>query len=174
MKQNVSSNQEWQKWLLYAVFAFVAYLCQSLGLFPEIFGVTPNFMLIIPVCISVFEGPFAGGLAAAVCGTLFDTLHSNTAGLIPLLLLIFCMLAGLGCEKIFRNTLASAMVLGTVTVFLVKITEWFFFVYFFGEDRTLFSLTSRTIPCWLYTSVMIAPTYYITVWIKSKFDKVSV
>ena len=114
MKQNVSSDREWLKWLTYAAMTLVAYLLQGLTVFPEIFGVTPNFMLIIPLCIAVFEGPFGGGLAGAVCGTLFDTLHSFSAGLILLILLALCALVGLSCQKIFRKTLASTLVLETV------------------------------------------------------------
>ena len=172
MKQNVSSDREWLKWLTYAAMTLVAYLLQGLTVFPEIFGVTPNFMLIIPLCIAVFEGPFGGGLAGAVCGTLFDTLHSFSAGLIPLILLALCALVGLSCQKIFRKTLASTLVLGTLCVLITKLLEWFFFFYFFTADRSLYSLTAHTLPGWIYTSVMLAPVYYLTVWLKSKFDKV--
>lgn len=169
-RNKYTSRQRLYKWLLYSALILVFFLFESVGLMPQIYGVRPSFMLLLPVCIAICEGPLPGAVCGAACGVLIDVLSGGLGGFYSVLLIIFCTAAGLLVSAVMRNNIVTALALTGGSAVIIKFLHWYLFTYFAGVDRTTHFLVNNTIPSTLYTILMIAPLYYLTLWIKSKFD----
>ena len=169
-KRKFTSREKLYKWLCYSALLFVLYIFQSVGLMPEIFGTRPSFLLAAPVCIAICEGALPGAVTGAVCGILIDTIQPGLDGFFSFFLVILCGLTGMLVISVMRNTIITALFLSSVSVITVKLSEWFFFVWFAEVDKTAFRFVNYTLPSMFYTVLMTAPVYFLVLWIKSKFD----
>ena len=173
MAQPYSVRRKVFKWLWYSGLIALCFLVQSAGFLPAVWGVRPNLLLVLPVCIAMCEGDLAGTVVGAVCGLLADILFPGVNGFFPLLLVVCGLTAGALVRRIFRNNIVSALLLCGLSVTLIKLLEWFLFTYFARVDTTAFSLIHRTLPAIAYTGLLIAPCYYLCVWIKGRFELVA-
>jgi rod shape-determining protein MreD len=161
------------KWIWYCGLGFLFFLIQSAGFFPAIYGTRPNFLLVWALLAAICEGPFKGAYFGLGCGIFFDIIHMGTAGYFPLTMVIFCFLIGILIRTVMRNNLATALLLVTGAIVLIKFFEWLLFIWLAGVDRTAFSLISRTVPSIIYTAAFIAPLYWLIIWIKTRYDRMS-
>ncbi|MDR2656045.1 MAG: hypothetical protein LBC56_08305 [Oscillospiraceae bacterium] len=117
------------KWLVYSIIMILSYVLM----------VTPGFltggysrpMLLIPltVCISMFEGEFAGGLFAAAAGIFWDTGSDAFMGFHALILFVCCIGCGLLIQLLLKKRMLSAFLLcAAVSV----IYSGLYFFFYFG------------------------------------------
>ncbi len=173
MRREFSTRTKLFKWLWYCGLGFLFFLIQSAGFFPPIYGTRPNFLLVWALLSAICEGPYQGAWFGLGCGVFFDIIHMGTAAYFPLMMVIFCFLIGVLIRTILRNNLTTALLLVITAVFLIKFFEWLLFVWLAGADATAFSLVSRTLPSVLYTIVFIPPLYWLVIWIKTRYDRLS-
>ena len=173
MEREFSTRTALFKWLWYCGFAFLFFLIQSAGFLPVIFGARPNFMLVWAMLVAICEGPYKGAYFGLGCGIFFDIIYMGAAGYFPLVMVICCFLIGVLIRTVMRNNLATALLVATTAVVLVKFFEWVLFVWLAGVDTTAFSLVTRTLPSTVYTIIFIAPLYWLVIWIKGRYDRLS-
>jgi len=173
VERGFSTRTAFYKWFWYCGFAFLFFLIQSAGFLPPIFGARPNFLLIWALLAAICEGPFAGAYFGLGCGIFFDIIYMGEAGYFPLVMVISCFLIGVLIRTVMRNNLATALLVVTSAIILIKFLEWLLFVRLSGVDTTTFSLISRTLPSLLYTAVFIAPLYWLVIWVKGRYDRLN-
>ncbi len=173
MEREFSTRTALFKWLWYCGLGFLFFLIQSAGFFPAIYGTRPNFLLVWALLAAICEGPYKGAYFGLGCGIFFDIIYMGTAGYFPLMMVIFSFLIGVLIRTVMRNNLATALLLVSGATIGVKFSEWLLFIWLAGVDKTAFSLVSRTLPSILYTIAFIAPLYWLVVWIKTRYDRLS-
>lgn len=158
------------KWALYGALAFLLFLIQSAGFFPLIHGVRPALLLLAPLLAAFCEGPAGGFFFGLACGLLCDVIYPGSSFYLPFMLSVLSFAAGALVSSLMRNNLVTALLLCTVSLLLIKLTEWFFTFQFTGADPSAFPLLNFTLPTVLYTAAFIPPLYYLTLAIRARFE----
>ena len=115
-------------------------LCALQTTFLEIFGVRPNFMLILTVCAAVMHGGTGGGFVGFLCGTLLDCTGTGSMGANAFLLMYIGIVAGNFCNKHFNTQNIVVMSAVFVADIIYNLLYYFFGFYIWGEGNLLYVL----------------------------------
>jgi rod shape-determining protein MreD len=149
------------QYLIYAGIGFLLIVIQVLvSRFLSIVGVSPDFLLIFLIWLTIREGQFAGMIGGFVLGVLLDTMSSGILGAHALSLTVACFLAGFfydpeRIEQNIRNwpflltTLLGATINNALYYFLMtRGTEMSFteFAFRYGAIGALYTVFIAIFP----------------------------
>ena len=138
--------------VVYIVLAII--LCALQTSFLRIFGVVPNFMLILTVCAAVIHGGIGGGFAGFLCGLLADCTGAGNFGANAFLMMHTGIILGMFCNKHFNAQNIVVVSAVFVTDIIYNVVFYFFAFYIWGKGGMLFSLWRVILPESIYSAVM--------------------
>ena len=127
----------------------------------EIFGVVPNFSLILLVTIALSRGKMTGGFVGLVVGLLEDIIFSPIIGVKAFIYFFIGYTVGMSENKLSRdNLLIPVLMTCAATVFYN--TAFLILMYFLSGVSHFDSSLGRTLILeTLYNAILIVPTYKI-------------
>ena len=153
-------NMSWVKWAVYAACFILVAVLQFVRSFPQIFHVTPLFLIPAVITVAMFEGEMAGAVYGVFAGLLWDASAGRIFGFNGFFLMIVGLSAGLLVTYVFRNTMVSSVLLTGGFTLLLEILTWFFFYYITGLGRFAFFFPQVILPTVLYTLPFAIPLFY--------------
>ncbi len=145
------------KFFTYFLIIFAAYIVQSTpGLF-EVCGVKPILVLTCCICLSVFEGEFAGGIFGFVMGLFCDSASETVFGFNAFVFLLLCAVVGLAAIYLFRRSTMNIMLICLGAIFLRLGAEFFFNFILYGYENLEPYFYTVFAPQLVYSSIFAYP-----------------
>lgn len=160
--------------LRYASYVLLLLLLYVLQTTPRLFSVgevKPVLLVPAAVCIAMFEGELVGGILGALAGLLCDLASFTIFGFNGILVLGCCVAVGLLTTYLMQLKLTNALLLGFAALFLRGLLEFFFYFQMWGFENGHRIFLFSTLPCILYSTVVIIPMYYLAQRMKRYFDR---
>ena len=146
--------------LLYSAIALILMLMQTAPrLFPVIGGARPSPLILLVVCVAMFEGPQVGAVIAVLSGLLWDMYSFRLFGLKAMLLLAIAVTVGLLVQWLLRTNFLSGMLLCVSGVLVYMLLEWLIYYALYLHEETGLVLLRVYLPNVLYT-VLLSPLMY--------------
>lgn len=162
-------SQNILSWVLYGVSVFVLLLMQMAPrFFPVVCNARPEPLVLLVVCVAMFEGPQFGAGIGVLAGLLWDMYTFRVFGLHALLLLAIGVVTGLLVQWILRTNFISGMLLCSGAVLTHTLFEWFLCYVLFMHEETWAVAVKVLLPNALYT-VLLAPIMYFLVLLLAHF-----
>lgn len=130
--------------------------------FPTVCGARPMPLIVLVVCIALFEGPRIGAVLGVVAGLLWDLYTFRVFGLHAILLMLIGVTVGLLVQLILRTNFLSGMLLCFGGVLLHTLWEWLLCYVLFLHEESIAVLIRVYLPNALYT-VLLSPIAYFVV-----------
>lgn len=167
MKTKQSAGLFWFKkhlsWFVYGGMTLLMLVLQMApNGFPEIFHARPVPLVLLVVCVGVFEGAKLGSAVGLLAGLLWDIYAFRLFGFDGLILMWIGLAAGLLVEWLLRANFFSAMLLCTAAVLIQSFIEWLLCYVLFQKEQLGVVLTHIYLPNALYT-ILLAPIMYYVV-----------
>lgn len=146
--------------LVYCALTITFMLIQSAPrLFPVIGGARPAPLVLLVVCVAIFEGPQLGAVIAVLAGLLWDMYSFRLFGLNAMILLAIAVTVGLLVQWLLRANFLSGMLLCAGGVLSYTLLEWLLCYALFLHEETGLVLWRVYLPNALYT-VLLSPLMY--------------
>ena len=161
-KQTAGSfmGRNYLTWLIYGLSAFVIMLLQNApNFFPTIGYARPTPLVLLVVCIAMFEGPRIGAIIGLISGLFWDLYSVRVFGFTALQMLFIGAIVALLVQWLLRTNFLSGMLLCVAGVVIQMLIEWFFRYVLYMHDEMLTILVSVYLPNALYT-VCLSPVMY--------------
>ena len=137
------SRSQLLKWGCYVLALFV---CAALQTTPGLFQLgEAKPLLVLPLCLAVFEGEFAGALLGAVGGLLWDYAAGRTVGMLALELLL-CFGVSVLVQLYLQVNPGNFAAVSTVTALVVLSLDWLFFYYMPGYTGAALRYVTFVLP----------------------------
>lgn len=150
------------RYIAHCLLLLVCYLLEvTPNLFPTVFGTLPNLIIIVVICIAMFEKDLAGALFGLAGGLLLDLTSLQLPGFNAIIFLIIGCAAGLIVSNLLKNTLSSALLLCGGAALIYNIIYWLIFYVFRGVDHALYYFARYMLIEVLYTLLLLIPIYLI-------------
>ncbi len=151
------------RYAVWALFLLIAFLAQSTkGLAVEIGQAHLCFVIPTVICICMFEKEKAGCWFGLAGGLLMDLTSPVIPGYNALMLLITGTAVGLLITNLLRNTLLTAFVFCSVSLFLYESFYWLFFVFLKGTVSPSGIYWSNYFMTFFWsTLLLVVPVYLI-------------
>lgn len=129
----------------------------------NLFGVRPNLLMALFVCVALLRGCFEGGAVGLLCGLLTDVMGYGTFGVNSLMFLY--MGAGLGLlnGKFYRVRGVVAVFSAFAASFTYSFFYYFFAYFVWGNGGMWFALSHKILPESVYTAVAAIPVLFILI-----------
>ena len=148
-------------WIVYCACAFFMMLMQMAPrFFPIVYGARPTPLILLVVCVAMFEGSRIGAILGAVAGLLWDLYSFRVFGLHAMLLMLIGVAVGLLVQLILRTNFLSGMLLCLCAVLVHTFLEWLLCYVLFLNDESIAVLLNVYLPNALYT-VLLSPFVYL-------------
>ena len=118
-------------------------------------------IIIVVICIAMFEKDLAGALFGLAGGLLLDLTSLQLPGFNAIIFLIIGCAAGLIVSNLLKNTLSSALSLCGGAALIYNIIYWLIFYVFRGVDHALYYFARYMLIEVLYTLLLLIPIYLI-------------
>ena len=162
-------SQNVLSWILYGVSAFLLFLTQMAPrFFPVIMNARPMPLILLVVCVAMFEGPYMGAGIGVIAGLLWDLYSFRVFGLHAFLLMAIAVMVGLLVQWILRANFISGMLLCVSGVLTHSLMEWLVCYALFMHSETWTVAVKVYLPNALYT-VLLAPIMYGAVLLLARF-----
>ena len=145
--------------LLLVNFALEATLFQNF----RIYGVKPDFTLMIVVSYGILKGRNYGAYIGLAAGFLLDVMFGEVFGIYALAYMITGYVSGMFNEKVFKDSVLPAIIFNVMAVCLLQ-TIVYLFSYltnslgYFGLPPIEFLLV-RLLPLVVYNGILSGPIY---------------
>lgn len=150
------------RYIAHCLLLLVCYLLEvTPNLFPTFFGTLPNLIMIVVVCIAMFEKDLAGAIFGLAGGLLLDVTSIQLPGFNAIILLIIGCAVGLIVSNLLKNTLSSALLLCGGAALIYNIIYWLAFYVFRGVEHAMYYFVRYMIIEVLYTIILLIPIYLI-------------
>ena len=149
------------RWTLYTLLLVLTMMVQTVVLGNRtIFGIHPDFVPVVIVCVCLREGPERGGVFALL-GSLLWCLSGAAQGSICIAVLtIVPVIGGLLCRAVLVNRFVPCLLITVIGLFLEHAIAFLIGFFFNGMAGILF--LTDLIPCVLISSV-VQPLVYLVV-----------
>lgn len=167
MKTKQSAGFFWFKkhlsWFVYGGITLLVLVLQMAPHgFPEVFHARPVPLVLLVVCVGVFEGARLGSAVGLLAGLLWDIYAFRVFGFDALILMVIGLTVGLLVEWLLRANFFSAMLLCASAVLIQGFMEWLLCHVLFQKAEVGVMLTHVYLPNALYT-ILLAPLMYFVV-----------
>ena len=159
------------KFLTYLGVLAILYVVQTTPGFLSIFGVAPNLALAAAVYIAVQEGEFIGGLYGVWAGLLCDLGGFTIFGFNAILIMIFCVTAGLLSIYMLRRTIQNYVGMVFAAMLIRGLLDYLLNYYMWGYEQVWRVLTGQILPCVIYTTAASPLCFYLLGWIYRWFSE---
>ncbi|MCL2512897.1 MAG: rod shape-determining protein MreD [Oscillospiraceae bacterium] len=143
---------------LFVFFILTAAICQNFRHGPR---VNAFWLIVLPICVSVFEKPYSAMFFGALSGALWDFFSGAADGFNAFFLCAACLLTSLAALNIIRKNLLSAVIL----VFAASMLYVGIYMAFFasrGISGGLYGLFKGFyLPDALFSTAASVPVFYI-------------
>ncbi len=147
-------------WIPTAVALAVATVLQA-AVAPHmaIFGVTPNFILLVVVTLAMVEGPTPGAVAGFVGGLIFDMLGSGPIGPGALVLTAVGFLAGSLARNMFSESWVMPVTVVAVASVVTELVYGALLAFIGAEQQFLDIILTIVLPGALYNTLLAMLVY---------------
>ena len=153
-------NPKSLKWTAYILLFLALYLLQfTPGLFPQIAGIRPVFLVQAVVMIAMLDGDLNGAVTGIVAGLLWDFGSNRIIGFNAILLMLIGCVCGLLITYLMRINLITALILCGSAIFLVELCDWFFYYVIWGYENSIFVFFRYYFPTMIFSALLI-PCYF--------------
>ncbi len=164
MKTKKASGSFWSKstlsWVVYGLFTLCVLVMQTAPrFFPTIAHARPVPLVLLVVCVAVFEGARIGAGIGLLAGLLWDIYSFRLFGFDALILMALAVAVGLLVQWLLRANFFSAMLLCAGGILVQALLEWLFCYAIFQREETWTILLQVYLPNCLYT-LLLAPLMY--------------
>lgn len=150
-------------WIVYCACAVFTVLMQMAPrFFPVVYEARPTPLILLVVCVALFEGPRVGAVIGAVAGLLWDLYTFRVFGFHAMLLMLIGVAVGLLVQLILRTNFLSGMLLCVSAVAVHTLLEWLLCYLLFLDPEAVTVLLRVYLPNALYTVVLSPVVYGIT------------
>lgn len=147
-------------WVIYGLLTVAVLLMQTAPrFFPAIGYARPVPLVLLVVCVAMFEGVRFGVGIGLLAGLLWDVYSFRLFGYDGLVLMAIGMTVGLLVQWLLRANFLSAMLLCVSGVLVHTLLEWLFCYVIFLKEEVWTVLLRVYLPNALYT-VLLAPLVY--------------
>ena len=154
-------SQNTLSWLVYGFSALLLMLLQMAPrCFPVVMNARPEPLVLLVVCVAMFEGPYFGAGIGVLAGLLWDLYSFRVFGLHAMLLMLIGVAVGLLVQLILRTNFLSGMLLCMYAVLVHTFLEWLLCYVLFLNDESIAVLLNVYLPNALYT-VLLSPFVYL-------------
>lgn len=149
------------RWTLYTLLLLLAMMVQTVVLGNRtIFGIHPDFVPVIIVCVCMREGPERGGTFALLGSLLWCLSGVEQGSICVAVLTIVPVLGGLVCRAALVNRFVPCLIVTVFALFLEHLIAFLIGFFFNGMAGILF--LTDVLPCVLISSV-VQPLVYLVV-----------
>ncbi|NLY89188.1 MAG: rod shape-determining protein MreD [Firmicutes bacterium] len=131
--------------------------------FPRInlFGVTPDLILLVTVCYGLLYGPLQGLYLGLAGGFLLDLAGGGILGINILTKTLLGYGSGYIGKTVFKDNILIPLVVAVVATLAGEITAFLFLTAFGWQGRFFNYLYATVLPLSLYHLLLAAPVYLI-------------
>lgn len=148
------------------------YLLQStLGRAISIGGISPNFLIILPVVFGFLKGKNEGIYVGFMCGLMYDLFTYDIIGFSSIMLMIAGYWSGFYCQEYNETEMIIPMAIFIVSSFGFGFISYVGNFLLHNKLDVMYYVTRIIIPETIYTLVVTIVIYKPLVFINSKFDK---
>lgn len=153
-------SKDTMTWIVYSICAFLTMLMQMAPrFFPTVYEARPTPLILLTVCVALFEGPRLGAIIGAIAGLLWDLYTFRVFGLHAMLLMLIGVSVGLLVQLILRTNFLSGMLLCLCGVLTHTLLEWLLCYVLFLHEESVTVLLNIYLPNALYT-ILLSPIVY--------------
>ena len=133
-----------KKILTALIFCLILIVQTSMGIHINIFGITPNLLLIFALLMSVNSSAFKAGLIGCICGLVFDFSSDGSIGFYGLVVMYMCIITSALSNRFYVESILASVIIVFVMGFLCEFVCLMFSDALF-EDFSLLHSTIRYI-----------------------------
>ena len=162
-------SQNTLSWVVYGLSALLLMLLQMAPrCFPVVMNARPEPLVLLVICVALFEGPYFGAGIGMLAGLLWDLYSFRVFGLHALLLLAIGVVVGLLVQLILRANFISGMLLCVGGALCHSLMEWLLCYALFMHVETWTIAAKVYLPNVIYT-ILLAPIVYLLVLLLARF-----
>lgn len=124
-----------------------------------VFGISPNFLLLVVITLAFVEGPSKGAMAGFIAGLLFDLLSTGPVGAWALVMSVTGYLSGSLQENLFAEGWLAPVTVGIVAALTADLA-YLVVVSVLGVGPAFWSAVGRLVlPQAVYNAVLVMLVY---------------
>lgn len=143
-------------------------LCKTIA----IASISPNIMIIIPICFGYFKGKNEGIYAGFVTGLLYDLFFTSVFGFSILAYTYIGFISGIFQKEYNQNSMLIPMIITVVSTFSYDFLVYIGGFLLFNKLDLFYYLGRIIIPGTIYTLITMAlafkPMYYLSIFFEKK------
>jgi rod shape-determining protein MreD len=141
--------------VIYTVLAVVFCALQTTVFeYLKIFGVRPNLLMALVVCVALTRGSVPAGALGLLCGVITDVMSGGTFGVNSLLMFYVGVGVGFFHAKFYRIRSIVVFVFSLTAFFTYAIIYYFLVFYIWGQGDMWITLIKKILPESIYTAVL--------------------
>ena len=154
------------KWLVYGLLTLCVMLMQMAPrFFPVVAGARPVPLVLLVVCVALFEGARMGAGIGLLAGLLWDVYVFRPFGFDALILMVVGLMVGLLVQWLLRANFLAAMLLSIGSVLAQSLLEWICCYLLFRKEQMWQILVKVYLPNALYTVLLAPLMFWLILWI---------
>ena len=159
----IENKKKYLRWLSFLILiAAVSVLQSTPNLLPRIWTAGAAPILVLCICISMFEAELPAAFLGLAGGVLWDCMAIRGEGYHSVFLFLCCFAASFLLRHYMRNNFLSALVLCAAGTALHHFFYWLFFFVLARVEGAGYLFVSNILPGTAYTLVFI-PVFYFFV-----------
>ena len=158
------------KYTIYALLVFFAGVLQTTPHFLEVFGVRPDLVVPLAVCIALFEDEVCAAAYGAFAGLVCDAGSFTVFGFNGLIVAFGCAAVALAMLYLMRQRLLNGMLLCAAVLTVRALLEYLFYFGIWEYAGTTQLLWRTYLPSVIYSTLTVGGYYFLVRGIRGKFD----
>ena len=131
----------------------------------RLLNVTPELILPTVLLVAMYDGERVGAICAIFAGLIYDA-NSAIVGFNTVFFIIAAYMTGILISTQIKRNVISAIIICSISVFLLNLITYIAFVGLRGEWHLLYVLKSIILPKTIYTFFISAALYFVFYFIK--------
>lgn len=142
-------------------------LCKTIS----IASISPNIMLIIPICFGYFKGKDEGIFAGCVTGLIYDLYYSSLFGFSILAFTYIGYIAGLFQKEFDQNRMIIPMIITAISSFCYDFLIYIGGFLLYNKLNVFYYVGRIIIPGMIYTLAVMAVMFKFMSFLSRVFEK---